>query len=106
MNLNNGLHLFVSDDHRESWYLIDTPIIPGDESKIIELIDGTWMINSRINEKGIRFVHTSTDEGATWHSKPDSSLIDPGCNASIIRYTSIKGGADKKQNSFFKCKNE
>ena len=104
MNLNNGLHLFASDNHGESWYLIDTPIIPGNESKIIELNDGTWMINSRINEKGIRFVHTSTDEGATWLSKPDSSLIDPGCNASIIRYTSIKEGADKNRILFSNAK--
>ena len=104
VNLENGLHLFGSDDHGESWYLIDTPIIPGNESKIVELIDGTWMINSRINGKGIRFVHTSTDGGATWHSKPDSSLIDPGCNASIIRYTSIKEGADKNRLLFSNAK--
>ena len=104
VNLENGLHLFGSDDHGESWYLIDTPIIPGNESKIVELIDGTWMINSRINGKGFRFVHTSTDEGATWLSKPDSSLIDPGCNASIIRYTSIKEGADKNRLLFSNAK--
>ncbi len=104
VNLQNGLHLFGSDDHGESWYLIDTPIIPGDESKIIELIDGTWMINSRVNGKGFRFVHTSTDAGATWRSKPDPSLIDPGCNASIIRYTSIKEGADKNRILFSNVK--
>ena len=104
VNLENGLHLFGSDDHGESWYLLDTPIMPGNESKIVELIDGTWMINSRINSKGIRFVHTSTDGGATWLSKPDSSLIDPGCNASIIRYTSIKEGADKNRLLFSNAK--
>ena len=104
VNLEKGLYLFGSDNHGESWYLIDTPIIPGNESKIVELIDGTWMINSRINGKGIRFVHTSTDEGATWLSKPDSSLIDPGCNASIIRYTSIKEGTDKNRLLFSNAK--
>jgi len=104
VNLENGLHLFGSNDHGESWYLLDTPIIPGNESKIVELIDGTWMINSRINSKGIRFVHTSTDGGATWLSKPDSTLIDPGCNASIIRYTSIKEGADKNRLLFSNAK--
>lgn len=95
VNLQNGLHLFGSDDHGDSWYLIDTPIIPGDESKIIELNDGSWMINSRVNGKGMRFVHTSRDEGATWISKPDSSLIDPSCNASIIRYSSTKNGDEQ-----------
>jgi sialidase-1 len=104
VNLQNGLHLFGSNDHGESWHLFDTPIIPGDESKIIELVDGTWMINSRVNGQGIRFVHTSTDEGETWLSKPDSSLIDPGCNASIIRYTSTKAGADKNRILFSNAK--
>lgn len=104
VDLKNGLHLFGSDNHGESWYLIDSPIIPGDESKIIELMDGTWMINSRVNEKGIRFVHTSTDEGATWLTKPEASLIDPGCNASIIRYSSIKEGNDKNRILFSNAK--
>tara|TARA_R110002074_G_scaffold122612_1_gene257239 strand:+ start:1145 stop:2272 length:1128 start_codon:yes stop_codon:yes gene_type:complete len=104
VDLKSGLHLFVSDDQGESWHLIDTPIIPGDESKIIELADGTWMINSRVNGKGHRFVHTSTDEGTTWVSKPDFTLIDPGCNASIIRYTSIEEGADKNRILFSNAK--
>ncbi len=106
VNLKNGLHLFRSDDHGDSWYLFDTPIIPGDESKIIELTDGTWMINSRVNGGGLRYVHTSTDEGKTWLSKPDSSLIDPACNASIIRYTSIKEGADKNRILFSNAKSK
>jgi len=29
VNLENGLHLFGSDDHGESWYLIDVPIKTG-----------------------------------------------------------------------------
>jgi sialidase-1 len=104
VNLENGLHLFGSDDHGENWYLIDTPITPGDESKIVELVNGTWMINSRVNNQGIRYVHTSTDEGVTWYSQPDSSLIDPGCNASIIRYTSVKEGDDKNRLLFSNAK--
>ena len=86
VNLDKGLHVFGSDDHGKSWFLIDTPIIPGDESKIIELNDGTWMINSRVNKSGLRYVHTSIDDGINWTSKPDSSLIDPSCNASLIRF--------------------
>lgn len=104
VNMGRGLYVFGSSDHGESWYLIDTPITPADESKIVELVDGTWMINSRVNGVGIRFVHTSTDGGTTWLSKPDSSLIDPGCNASIIRYTSAKDGDDKNRLLFSNAK--
>ena len=97
VNLKNGLFLFGSDDHGDSWHFIDTPILPADESKIVELVDGAWMINSRVNNKGFRYVHTSTDFGKTWSSNPDSTLIDPSCNASIIRYSSKKAGNDKNR---------
>lgn len=104
VNLAKGLHLFASEDHGENWYLIDTPIQPGDESKIVELADGSWMINSRVNNSGIRYVHISSDEGKTWTSRPDSTLIDPGCNASIIRYTSVKRGDDQNRLLFANAK--
>jgi sialidase-1 len=106
VNLKSGLHVFGSDDHGKSWYFIDTPILPGDESKIVELVDGTWMINSRVNGSGIRYIHTSNNEGLTWETKADSSLIDPGCNASIIRYTSVKNGDDKNRLLFSNAKAE
>lgn len=104
VNLNSGMHIFGSDDHGKSWYFIDTYIRPADESKIVELTDGTWMINSRVNGSGIRYVHTSSNEGKTWVTTPDSSLIDPGCNASIIRYTSIENGDDKNRLLFSNAK--
>lgn len=90
VNLDHGLHVFGSDDHGESWYYLDTPIIPGDESKIIELSDGSWMINSRKNKEGNRFIHISRDQGKTWSSRAAIELPDPACNASIIRYPSEK----------------
>ena len=98
VNLNSGMHVFGSDDHGKTWYFIDTPIIPADESKIVELANGTWMINARSNDKkGMRYVHISTDEGKTWETKGDPQLTDPGCNASIIRYTAIKDGYKKNR---------
>lgn len=97
VNLNSGLHLFGSDDHGKAWYFIDTPIQPADESKVIELADGTLMINARVNKKGLRYVHTSKDEGKTWQTTPAPELIDPGCNASIVRYTAIEDGYKKNR---------
>lgn len=97
VNLENGLHVFGSYDHGVHWFLIDTPIAPGDESKIVELNDDSWMINSRVNKSGLRYVHTSSDQGMTWQTKTDTTLIDPSCNASLIRYTSIKDGGDKNR---------
>ncbi len=106
VNLNSGLHVFGSDDHGKTWYFIDSPIQPADESKIIELADGTLMINARVNNKGIRYVHTSKNEGKTWETKSAPELIDPGCNASIIRYTSVEDGFNKNRLLFSNAKSE
>ncbi|MCL8007117.1 glycoside hydrolase [Gelidibacter japonicus] len=106
VNLNSGLHLFGSDDHGKTWYFIDTPIQPADESKVIELADGTLMINARVNGKGMRYVHTSTDGGKTWTTEEAPELIDPGCNANIIRYTAIEDGYRKNRLLFSNAKSE
>ncbi|WP_347838220.1 sialidase family protein [uncultured Draconibacterium sp.] len=92
VNLQKGLFIFESNNHGKSWQLIETPLKPADESKIVELSDGSWMVNSRVNKAGMRFIHRSGDEGKTWISTADSSLIDPGCNASLIRYNSEVDG--------------
>jgi sialidase-1 len=106
VNLKNDLHLFGSDDHGKTWFLLDTPIKDGNESKVIELTDGSWMVNSRINQGGMRYSHISTDKGKTWKTKKEPSLIDPGCNASIIRYTSIEDGYKKNRLLFSNANNK
>lgn len=105
VNLDEGLHLFGSRDHGRSWFMIDTPIEPADESKVVELADSTWMINSRVNsEEGMRYVHTSADQGKTWETRRAPELIDPGSNASIIRYTSAAEGYDQNRLLFANAK--
>ena len=106
VNLNSGMHVFGSDDHGKTWYFIDTPIQPADESKIVELADGNLMINARVNGKGLRYVHTTTNQGETWETIADTTLIDPGCNASIIRYTSVKDGNKMNRLLFSNAKAE
>ena len=104
VNLKNGLHLFGSRNHGKTWFVIDTAIEPANESKIVELTDGSWMINSRVNKSSMRYVHKSNDVGKTWKTIPQPALIDPGCNASIIRYTSVKDGYKKNRLLFANAK--
>jgi len=104
VNLDSGLHVFGSESHGNTWYLLDTKIEPGNESKIVELVDGSWLINSRVNGSGKRYVHTSSNYGRTWETRDEPSLIDPGCNASIIRYTSVKDGYEKNRLLFSNAK--
>ena len=97
VNLNRGLHLFGSDDDGKTWYLVDSPLKPGDESKVVERADGAWIVNSRVKKGGTRYTHTSADRGRTWTTKPEPSLQDPACNASFIRYTATADGYDKNR---------
>jgi sialidase-1 len=97
VNLKRGLYLFGSDDDGKSWFLTDSPLKPGDESKVVELADGSWMVNSRVKKAGMRYTHTSADKGKTWRTKPEPALEDPACNASFIRYTATADGYDKNR---------
>lgn len=106
VNLEKGAHLFGSRDHGESWFLLDAALNPADESKVVELVDGTWMVNSRVNDAGMRYVHTSSDEGETWTTRRAPELIDPGANASFIRYTSTKAGGEKNRLLFSNAKSK
>ena len=97
VNLKQGLHLFGSSDHGRTWSFIDTPVKPANESKVIELADESLMINSRLNGQGFRGVHRSSDNGKSWSFVIDETQVDPGCNGSILRYTSIEGGYEKNR---------
>ena len=102
VNLSNGLHLFASDDHGATWQLIDHAMKPADESKVVELSDGSWMVNCRLNNydgqgPACRHIHLTSDQGKTWTVYDEPQLTDPGCNAAIHRYSSKAAGADKNR---------
>jgi sialidase-1 len=85
VNLQRGVFVVMSEDHGASWTMAPSPVTPGDESKIIAFDDGRWMVNSRVQDAGHRWVHVSNDRGRTWISRPDSSLVEPAVNASLVR---------------------
>lgn len=74
-----------SDDHGKNWTM-GKPVGPGmNENKVVELSDGTLMLNVRAAPH--RLVAYSHDGGATWSKpKPDKQQADPSDNGSIIRY--------------------
>ena len=76
-----------SDDHGKTWQA-GTPTGTGmDENKVVELSDGSLMLNSRASDgSGFRKVARSTDGGQTWSEPaPDQNLPDSVDNAQIIR---------------------
>jgi len=76
-----------SDDHGTTWQA-GSPVGTGmDENKVVELSDGSLMLNSRASDgSGFRKVARSTDGGQTWSEPvPDQNLPDSVDNAQIIR---------------------
>ena len=82
--------VFGSADHGNTWFLIDKALNPADESKLVELSDGRWMLNARVNGLGKRYVHITADQGKTWSSHQAEDLEDPGCNAAILKFSDKK----------------
>lgn len=82
-------YLVVSQDFGNSWSLSETwadKKTSVTETQIVELPDGTWMINSR-NHYGRqrRLIATSKDKGKTWSDISfDDDLPCPTCMASLI----------------------
>ena len=84
-----GSHVIYSDDHGRTWQ-ISEPITPGcNESQVVELSDGSLMMNMRsYNSKQCRAISISKDGGESWSEiTHDPTLIEPVCQASIITYS-------------------
>jgi len=81
-------HVIYSDDHGKTWKLGGVVGPKMNECAVVELADGSLMLNMRsYRGKGQRAVSISKDGGMTW-SPPmdDAALIEPVCQASFIRF--------------------
>lgn len=79
-------YIIYSDDEGETWKMSPKSAYNGgDESKLVELADGTVMISVR--QSGKRGFNTSTDGGMTWGTQTTNADIDGNaCNADILYY--------------------
>ena len=98
---NSYSSVCYSDDHGETWHLGGGAARSTNECQVVELVDGSLMINMRNyheREKGVRAVATSEDGGESWSGvRYDQTLIEPNCQASFIRYTGAGKIADKSR---------
>jgi len=100
-NTVNGI--FYSDDHGKTWTSGEN--VPGfaNENTIVELADGSFMLNSRAvgpDGDGLhhRKISISRDGGLTWSKTYNEiTLITPGCQACILRYTKMADGYEKNR---------
>lgn len=87
-------HVIYSDDGGQTWQRSGV-IRPGcNESQVVELADGTLMMNMRsYAPRGHRAIATSTDGGQTWSKIwHHLELPEPTCQASFLRYSTVDDG--------------
>ena len=95
-------HVFFSDDGGKSWKLGGSLDRDTDECQVVELTDGSLMINmrnywghsgGRPDRGGKRAIAISKDGGETWSELSfDDSLPEPKCQASFLRYSDSDSG--------------
>ena len=91
-------HVIYSDDGGKSWKKSE-PIRPGcNEAQVVELADGTLMMNMRAYKPhGHRAIATSSDGGATWSKVTfQEDLPEPTCQASLLRYNTAADGSKNR----------
>jgi sialidase-1 len=90
-----------SDDHGKTWKIGNSIGEYNGEPQIVELEDGTLMMNMRqVKQLGHRMYTLSKDEGINWTAPVDElTLPEPGfgCMASFIRLSAIKDGDSKNR---------
>lgn len=80
--------ILYSSDRGGTWH-IGTGAKPNTtEAQVVQLKDGSLMLNMRDNRGGARSVYITKDLGRTWSAHPTSrrALIEPVCMASIITH--------------------
>lgn len=87
------VYAVYSDDGGYNWKVSKTPGTEnGDESKIVQLSDGSLIMSIRNRFGTLRKFSFSHDNGETWSQPvPVEDLPDPRCNGDIISYTTEDG---------------
>ncbi|MBK8978284.1 MAG: exo-alpha-sialidase [Planctomycetes bacterium] len=83
-------HCILSDDGGATWRRGEgTPRDQVNECAVVELADGTLLLNMRNYDRAqrTRQVAVSADGGETWTAqRHDATLIEPICQASLVRW--------------------
>lgn len=80
--------IMYSRDKGLTWHMATAAYPNTTEAQVTELEPGTLMLNMRDNRGGSRTIYTTRDLGKTWTEHPSSrsALIEPVCNAALLRH--------------------
>ena len=91
--------LTYSKDGGQTWQVSNLgPKTNGAENAIVQLSDGSIMLNARsMGNSSYRTVYTTPDLGKTWIEHPTNSkvLVEPGCHGSLYKHTYVQDGKKK-----------
>lgn len=87
--------IISSKDRGKTWKVGTGAKSKTTEAQVVELDDGTLMLNMRDDRGGSRSVAVTADLGQTWTEHPSSRLAlpEPVCQGSILCWSSVKTGA-------------
>ena len=82
-------YIVWSNDHGKTWHIGGNVGTGMNEGQIVELADGSLLLNIRSRRGRLRrAVARSADGGQTWPVVTDDfALVEPICQASLVRYT-------------------
>jgi len=92
-------HVIYSDDHGSTWKLGGVLGEKTNECVAVETADGSIYLNMRsYHEKNRRAFAWSKDGGDTWSEvKLNETLVEPVCQASMVRFTLRSAGHSKNR---------
>lgn len=94
--------LVFSRDRGETWKIGKPARSNTTEAQVVELSDGSLMLNMRDNRGGSRAVSVTKDFGETWTEHPSNrkTLPEPVCQASLLRLDWTSGKEKKGRLAF------
>ena len=88
--------VYYSDDHGASWLVGNvTPGPDANEDEVVELNDGTVLLDARQNSGDFRRRHLSGDGGATWGPDRPDDIPIARVDGSLLRYSAVRAGHDR-----------
>lgn len=88
--------VYYSDDHGKTWRVGNvTPGPDANEDEVVELTDGSVLLDARQNSGDFRRRHLSTDGGVTWEADRPDDIPITAVDGSLARYSAARSMHDR-----------